>query len=359
MNDVLWILVTLGIAFACGYVGLKLKIPAGAMVFAMVGVAAFNIFTDLGNLPANTRPILQGLGGAMIGHAITKADVKNLRKMWGPALLLIASMIVLNVGVALLVHFISGITIPTSLFACAPGGVSDMALIADEMGADPGQVSILQLFRLVGICLVYPVTFRFIRNRWPSLAAPVEPAEGLEMDEAPKQTKLNKQTAVPFLLTLACAAVIGFLIDLVKMPAAFMVGGVVGSCAYNLLSNGKGFFPSRLRFFVQAATGGLIGVRMSMESVVVLPTLIVPILVMFITMLCFTALCGFLMYKMTKSDLLTSVMSVTPGGLQEMAILAQDLKCNTAQIVTMHTVRVIAVICFFPLLLRWLIGVLA
>lgn len=356
MDAVLRTVATLAVAFSFGFIGKKLKIPAGAMVFAMIGVATFNIFFDYTHLPSWTRPLLQFFGGAMIGHSINKADVKNLKTMWAPVLMLVVSMVALNVGVALLITQTKVVTIETALFACSPGGVSDMALIADEMGADSAQVSILQLFRLVGICLTYPITFRFISKRWPQLApsGSANPAA----NGAAQQTPSPKETAIRFSLTLLCAGVAGLLLNLLSMPAAFMVGGVVGSCAFNLLSKGKAVFPNRLRFFVQAASGGLIGMRMNMTSIAALPQLVFPIVIMFVTMLAFTGVCGYLMHKMTKSDLLTSFMSVTPGGVQEMSIIAQDLGCNTAQVVTMHTVRVIAVICFFPLLLQWLIGFL-
>ncbi|MDR2514364.1 MAG: AbrB family transcriptional regulator [Christensenellaceae bacterium] len=355
MDALLWTAITLLLAFAAGFLGFKSKIPAGAMVFAMAAVAAMNILSGRAFLPEFTRPVLQGLGGTMIGHSITKADLRTFRRLWGPALLLIAGMVVLNVGVALLVHLCGAIDIPTAFFACSPGGLSDMALIADELGANSGQVSVLQLFRLVGICLVYPVSFRFLGQKWPHLmpgGAAVRPAEGsgapaaIQYDLGPWR----------FPLTLLCAAVAGFLLNLLSMPAAFMVGGVIGSCAFNLYTGGGALFPSALRPFAQAASGGLIGVRLTMASVLALPELILPILLMFTTMLLFTICFGTLMRRISGSDLLTGFMAVTPGGVQEMSIIAQDLGCNTAQVVSMHTLRVIVVICLFPTMLRWLIG---
>jgi membrane AbrB-like protein len=359
VDALLWTAITLLLAFSVGFLGFKAKIPAGAMVFAMAAVAAMNILSGRAFLPEFTRPVLQGLGGTMIGHAITKADLRTFRRLWGPALLLIAGMIVLNVGVALLVHLCSAIDIPTAFFACSPGGLSDMALIADELGANSGQVSVLQLFRLVGICLVYPVSFRFLGQKWPHLmpggAGASSPGAAAAKPEAPKRDFGLWR----FPLTLLCAAAAGFLLNLFSMPAAFMVGGVIGSCAFNLYTGGGALFPAALRPFTQAASGGLIGVRLTMASVLALPELIVPILLMFATMLVFTLCFGTLMRRISGSDLLTGFMAVTPGGVQEMSIIAQDLGCNTAQVVSMHTLRVIVVICLFPVMLRWLIGLFA
>ena len=44
----------------------------------------------------------------------------------------------------------------TALFACAPGGLTDMALIAADLGADSSKVAAMQMMRLVSVIALYP-----------------------------------------------------------------------------------------------------------------------------------------------------------------------------------------------------------
>ena len=49
------LLLTLGAGAVLGLAFLRLKVPGGMMVGAMVGVAAFNIGTGLAHMPATAR----------------------------------------------------------------------------------------------------------------------------------------------------------------------------------------------------------------------------------------------------------------------------------------------------------------
>ena len=50
----------------------------------------------------------------------------------------------------------------TSLFASAPGGVSDMAIIASELGADPAKVAALQTLRLIVVIVLFPTLVTWV-----------------------------------------------------------------------------------------------------------------------------------------------------------------------------------------------------
>ena len=61
------IISTLLIAAAGGLIGIRLKIPAGALIGAMLAVAAFKIGTGKGELPITFRLGAQIVVGGMIG----------------------------------------------------------------------------------------------------------------------------------------------------------------------------------------------------------------------------------------------------------------------------------------------------
>lgn len=62
----------------------------------------------------------------------------------------------MNLSLGFLIFKTSKFDLTTSLFATAPAGVSDMALIADEIGADSTKVSVLQIIRLTAAVSIFP-----------------------------------------------------------------------------------------------------------------------------------------------------------------------------------------------------------
>jgi hypothetical protein len=50
----------------------------------------------------------------------------------------------------------------TALLSCAPAGMTQMPIIADELGADLSQVTVFQLTRYLCSVAVLPILFRFM-----------------------------------------------------------------------------------------------------------------------------------------------------------------------------------------------------
>ena len=153
MDRLLWFFVTLLIAFVGGYIGKKLKFPAGLLVGAMVFVAVFNVLFDKGEFYTTVRVMLQILSGALVGSRMGMNELKNMKSLVWSVVALIGSMMLLNISFALLIMLVSDLNAATALFATTPGGASDMGIIAPDFGGDAGIVAILQVSRLVLIYL--------------------------------------------------------------------------------------------------------------------------------------------------------------------------------------------------------------
>jgi uncharacterized protein len=153
---------TLGVALALGLVGYKLGVPAGTMTFAMVAVGALNIYSGKGYMPINLRKATQVFAGMLIGERMTSADVIALKSVIVPAIIMLVGIIVVNFCIGFLISKFGGLEIVTALLASAPGGVSDMALIAKDLGGDAPKVAIMQLSRYVCIIAFFPVIIKYV-----------------------------------------------------------------------------------------------------------------------------------------------------------------------------------------------------
>lgn len=78
--------------------------------------------------------------------------------------------------------------------------------------------------------------------------------------------------------------------------------------------------------------------------------LIIPILIMVVGILMFVFATSFIMHKITGLDYPTCMFASTPGGLQEMSLLSEELGADTVKVAVMQTMRLIFVVSFFPTL---------
>ncbi|MGI6004402.1 MAG: AbrB family transcriptional regulator [Christensenellales bacterium] len=350
--DVLTFLLTLAFALVFGYVGLKLKLPAGPLVGGIVGTAAMNLLIGRAVFYSDIRIVVQMLSGAMIGCNVGKRDFLEMKGIILPTIFLLFSMFLLNITFGSLIYRFSNLDMATALFATAPGGVSDMALISEDLGANTSYVGILQMYRILVVFIFMPPLFQkiFSRiNRRPVQVQAVGFVEESAQNEAPQSEEVPKSRGRLLWLLLAAAAG-GILFRLLGVAAGALTGAMVAAAAYSILC-GKVPFPSKLQFFIQVFAGAFIGIGIDRARVATLPQLLIPMLVMFVGIFVFTFATAFLMRKIFKLDLAVCLLSSTPGGVQEMALLSEDLHADTPKVAVMHTARLMCVILLFPTML--------
>ena len=349
MNEISAFLITVMTALFGSFLAKKCRFPASAMTGAILSVAILNCITGRATVGQFTKPCMQIMGGALLGHNISRNDLKKINEMIKAAAVLVIAMFLLNMTTGLGVYRLTNMNLATALLATAPGGVSDMALIAEDFGADMRIVSILQLYRMFGIYLIFPPVLRYVQKRKERTGEPF-------LDErAEKKERLDPEKGKNCFFTLVVAFGGGCLVELFGMPAGFMVGSVA-SCAIMNICTERGHIPKNWRFFIQSVTGAVIGCQMTKESLMLLKQLMLPVICMICGMLLFTFLFGGIMSRVSKLDFQTSLLCLTPGGIQETSLLAADVGCDVSSVIVMHTVRLVVVICIFPMILSMFTG---
>ncbi len=150
------ILYTIIVAITGGLIGLKLKIPAGALIGAMIAVAAMKIGTGRGELPYTFRIMAQIVVGGMIGLNFTRDTILGLRQLIFPAMIVVIGLTLFSVILGFILSKLTGMDLTTALFSVSPGGLTDMTLISGAYGADTPTVALLHLMRLITVITVLP-----------------------------------------------------------------------------------------------------------------------------------------------------------------------------------------------------------
>lgn len=165
MDLVMSYLWTLLIGLAGAGVGVALRFPAGALVGSTLAVALVNGFVDkieIVSPPTQVRLVLQVGLGIIIGSRFTREAFFTLKDLWQPALLCAAIAISAGILSGLLVSRWLGVEQLSAFLGSAPGGLSDLSLIALDMGAQGSTVLVMHLVRLVCVILIVPWVVRFV-----------------------------------------------------------------------------------------------------------------------------------------------------------------------------------------------------
>lgn len=319
----------------------KTKIPAGTLIGAMLSVMLFSSLSGNSTAyPSSVRILIQILSGLVIGTRFTRRDIKTLRTMILPVIILITSLLAINVLFAFIMERMTSLSFMTSFFACAPGGVSDLALVATDFGAVMEHVALLQLFRLISVIIIFPPMIRsMLRIEIPASMASSCPI--------PKQeTTVSKQYYVP---TLVAALLGGGLFVLLQIPAGPILGAILAIAIVNLATD-KAAYPRFLKTTVQIFAGSYIGSRITFQTLSEGQVLLMPALILMIELFFMAFVTAWILHKVCRLDWATALFSSTPGGIQEMGLISDELGLETPKIVLMHTFRILAVLGVLPLI---------
>ncbi len=125
----------------------EIFIPVGIVImgFSMVATAIYNIYSSNAFMPLRLRQLIQVLAGALIGAKMTLGDIVSLKEIFIPVGIVIMGFCLMNLLLGILIYKITDFSVETSLFATAPGGMSDISIIA----------RLLFLQQLPVECLIY------------------------------------------------------------------------------------------------------------------------------------------------------------------------------------------------------------
>jgi uncharacterized protein len=333
----------------------------------MFTVAIFNILTGDAFLPQNVRVATQIVAGAFIGLGIKRRDLLGLKVIIKPAIVLALGMISLNLLIGFAMHKITGIDLITSLFACAPGGLVDMSLISQDMGADTSKVAILQLIRVMSVLMLMPAILKFMCSRFEATKKMDEVSKGETVNnmlsEASKvqpettQKYSTKEKSINLTLTMICAFLFGGIGYLTKVPAGTMIFSMVSVGILGIYTS-RSYMPMNIKRFTQICAGAIIGERMTLADFIGLKAVMFPAIILLIGIIIVNLSLGLLISRISKVDLKTSLFASAPGGVSDMALIAGDFGGDAPKVAVLQLVRLVSIICFFPAIIKYLTALL-
>lgn len=368
-------LITLVVCTASGLLLKRLKVPGGMLVGALIGGALLNVLTPYGYMPYAGRFAAQTAAGAYIGAMFDRKQLKSVPRVWKPYVVIMCFFLAANLIAGFLIWKTGACDLMTALLCCVPGGMSDTPLIAADMGADVGIVAVLQFVRMVTGIAIMPSLISVLVKEEP-LPAPVAvmAADAADTDSAaaavdsatsdaaapdageaqpPEKPKKNEKS-IPLAVGTVAVAVVGAALGRVAgIPAGILVGSMLIVIAMNL-SYGKAYLPMPLKRLAQILSGAYIGCTLDRESILALRYLILPAVIILAVYIPTSLICGWLNSKLNRRNLRESMLSATPGGASDMALIAADLGVESMDLMVIQVLRMVSVIIIFPQMVYYL-----
>ena len=341
------LLLTLLCAALGGLLLRRLKVPGGMMVGAVLGASLYNLLTGNAQSHSLLKFIAQATAGAFIGSGVRREDLRQMKSIIRPMLIVIGCLLLINLTAGLLMSAVGQMDLFTALLGSAPGGVSDIPLVAAEMGADAAQVLVLQLVRfLMGIALFPLLIGRF------SPPMQEEPAGPQAAADAAGPRAIDWPAT---LITLLVAAGFGWLGKLSGMPGGTMAFATAGSVILKL-SWSRATLPGPVRQTAQCFSGAYVGAGIGTAELIRLQALALPAVVLVVCYLLGAVLISPLLVKQGTFARREALLAATPAGASDMALIAADLGIHDVRLVLLQVMRMIVVITLFPTLLFALAG---
>lgn len=157
------LLLTAAAALAGALVLEAVRMPSGALVGAVLGVAAVNLAGHTAYaLPAAPRFAAFVLLGWAIGTGVTSETLTVLRGSVLPLVFVVVALIALGGAVSAVAVAAGWMDVTTAYLAASPGALSQMSALAQDLKADAALVAAVHTVRVVAVVVVSPIVARFL-----------------------------------------------------------------------------------------------------------------------------------------------------------------------------------------------------
>jgi membrane AbrB-like protein len=330
-------------ALAIGAVGgtvfQLLSLPLAWMLGAMVATTIAAMTGAKVALPNSFRTVFASIIGVLLGSAFSPGLVDQVSTFGGMFVVqLLFTLLSTTLGYQLHRRY-GRLDRKTAYFSSTPGGLSEMTLVGEAMGADPRIVPLNHAVRILLVVMLIPFFFRYV--------------EGLAVPTAPPAGPIGALAAGDAALLTACAVIGHLVAKRLRLPAYALIGPMMLSGAVHLLGWTTAKVPSPIVAAALCVIGTGVGCRfMQRLALAVMVRVIARAAVVAVAMLSLTVAVAAVASRIVGLSPYSVFLSIAPGGLAEMSLIALALGTDTAFITIMHFLRVTTVMSLGATLFR-------
>jgi membrane AbrB-like protein len=325
--QILSVLETLAIGTAGGLLFLLANLPGGLISGAMiaVGVAA------IAGRPLSMPPILTQTVLVLLGISLGSLVSQQLLQHMGTYPLTIGLLALATFcatfGSSFYLQRVHGWDQTSAFLAGSPGALSQITMLAAEKGADVPAIAVVQTMRVIILTAALPLLLALTGiapSSPPAAAAAV--ASPLELAEL-----------------IAASVAAALLLRLVKFPASWMFGAMIGSSVLHGTGLIEGGLPPSIRGVALVGIGALIGTRFARMKTKTLLSHVNAALGSFAIAIIISAVFVAVIALTTHVRIADVIVAFAPGAMDAMLALALTLHIDPIFVGAHHLSRFVFV----------------
>ena len=319
-------------AFIAWYVNLPAPFIIGPTVICTVA-AIMGVKFVIPKVISNTSFIIIGL---TLGSNVTPNSLAEATK-WPISLccMLISVLIITFLGQYLL-KLIFSIDRKSSILASAPGHLSFVLSISSDIRADTTKISVIQSTRVLTLTLITPLIIVTFSNG----------STGNPLNNTGSVMQLFE-----LVLLLIFSIVGGFFIKKTKIPAAYLISGMIFSTLGNGTAITSGQVPEFLTTIAFITLGTLVGSRFLSVSLSLLRDSFFSGLLLTLLGIFSSLIFAGITYKLTGFNFLDIIIAFAPGGLETMVAMGTLVNADPTYVATHHVMRLFLLSFLVPYLI--------
>lgn len=300
-----------------------------------LGALTFCLVASVAGLPIERpRPLaipMRAVLGVAIGSAFTPALLGRAGTMaWSLALLVPFMLFVIGLGMVFY-EKISKFDRPTAFFSAVPGGLTDMTTMAEEAGASPRTVILVQASRILVIVFALPLWLQW--------------HDGLNVGQAfAVRTRLHELAFTDGLVLLAMGLGGWLTARAIGLAGAPIVGPMLVSGIAHAFGLTAAKVPLEILIIAQISVGTMLGCQFRGLTFREFTHTVLWGVAYAVVLLIITALTAYWVSRWTGFDPTSVLLAFAPGGQTELNLLAFVLGLDVAYVALHHLVRLGVVI---------------
>src|SRR5256714_11346427 len=236
---------TLVIGAAGGLLFLWLNLPGGLISGAMVAVGIAALTGRPVTMPAYLTQTVLVLLGISLGSLVSRQLLQHMSAYPLTIALLALATFCSTFGSSLYLQRFHGWDQTSAFLAGSPGALSQITMLAIEKGADVSAIAVVQTMRVIILTAALPLVLALT-----GIAPSSPPAAAGAIASPLELTEL-----------IAASVAAALLLRLIKFPASWMFGAMIGSSVLHGTGLIEGGLPAWVRGVALVGIGALIGAR--------------------------------------------------------------------------------------------------
>jgi membrane AbrB-like protein len=328
---------------------LHLPIPwlLGPMIAVLIGS---NMLKGRYEWPGQVRNTGMIIVGYTIGLSLTASALREMSHQLPFMLLMTMLLLLMCAGIAYIVSKLSDTNYRTALLGSIPGGLTQVIALAEETeGINLTVVTVTQVIRLMMIIICVPLlVFSPIYGQLHGEAAATTVTTVTISTTSASWSGMLPNVFIFALVSIVCA-IAG---NKIKFPTAFLLGPAIGTAILQMLGLQGPSLPSIIIDAAQLMIGTYVALLLKPDQLTrKLRTISLAVGSGLLLMLGAWGL-SVLLAKVQPISMSTGLLSLAPGGMDQMGIIAHEIDADLSMVAGYQLFRIFFIFFAIPPLLR-------